>query len=288
MDLGEGLTVPLPTTRPVRFTGVRVTLRAILRVILTAIVTVALSGCGEAVLNYSPPVFSAVEFSIGSDGQVSVHAGPSIVTPIGSFSVEDGVSHDFTPPDNSTLVVIRHWQHGHLHDSAYSLRATKALVVVLDGRTTITASNRQFFVDASAGTVRRILVRDPAAPGSPDTPPAVAGAPAAGAPATDASVKPATVVRRYVAAINARDYGIAWDLGGRNLGDPYDRFVAGFAVTDHDRLTVLRERGARVAVRLVADECGGRRQQTFEGDYVVRNGSIVDASLRRVRLVGRC
>src|SRR5574341_1463957 len=70
---------------------------------------------------------------------------------------------------------------------------------------------------------------------------------------------PATVVRRFYAAINDRDYPTAWALGGKNLGRSYQAFVAGFADTDHDDLRITAVRGQLVDVRLVATQDGGTR-----------------------------
>jgi len=92
-------------------------------------------------------------------------------------------------------------------------------------------------------------------------------------------IDPAVVVQGYIDAINAHDYQTAWSLGGRNLRpSTFDAFVAGFADTRHDTLTVLGVHGGTVQVRLIAEHTDGRRTR-FEGYYLVEQGRIVDASL---------
>ncbi|MFI7005930.1 excalibur calcium-binding domain-containing protein [Streptomyces sp. NPDC050145] len=91
----------------------------------------------------------------------------------------------------------------------------------------------------------------------------------------------ASVVRSYVAAINARDYARAWDLGGRNLSGSYAQFVAGFAGTAHDTVRILGSDRTSASVRLEATQTDGSLK-VFEGTYTVRDGTIVGADLHEV------
>ncbi len=94
------------------------------------------------------------------------------------------------------------------------------------------------------------------------------------APTTPAVVLgPADVVEQYVAAINAHDYQRAWTLGGQNLGQSYPAFVAGFAGTDHDELTIESVRGDVVTIDLVAVQTDGG-QHTYHGTYTVVGNMI--------------
>jgi hypothetical protein len=92
---------------------------------------------------------------------------------------------------------------------------------------------------------------------------------------------PAAVVGDYFAAINARDYRQAWRIGGKHFSPSYEDFVPGFAETEHDTVTVLNVDGPLVAIRLVADESGGR-QSVYQGTYTVEHGELVAADLHRV------
>jgi len=104
---------------------------------------------------------------------------------------------------------------------------------------------------------------------------------------------PVVVVRSFIHAINARDYGRAWDLGGKNLGRPFDTFAAGFADTQHDTLIVLTVHGRTVRVRLIADHFNGQRT-VFEGSYTVEQGEmylfrwLVEPHCGWVDLLGWC
>jgi hypothetical protein len=97
-----------------------------------------------------------------------------------------------------------------------------------------------------------------------------------------ANPDPASIVQKFIDAINARDYGKAWDLGGKNLGRPYKAFAAGFADTRHDTLIILAVHGRTVAVRLIADHYDGQRA-IFEGSYAVEQGEIIGARLHGVK-----
>ncbi|AOW88414.1 hypothetical protein TPA0906_32210 [Streptomyces olivaceus] len=90
---------------------------------------------------------------------------------------------------------------------------------------------------------------------------------------------PAATVTAYFDAINERDFPTAWDLGGRNLDEDYDHFVAGFDTTESDELTVVGTTGEDVSVTFVARQTDGS-QQAFDGTYTVRDGVIVDAAVQ--------
>ncbi|WP_254705802.1 excalibur calcium-binding domain-containing protein [Streptomyces vilmorinianum] len=109
-------------------------------------------------------------------------------------------------------------------------------------------------------------------PTPPSTPPKPTAAPTADA---------ASTVEAYFAAINARDYRRAWDLGGKNLGGSYESFQAGFADTVQDTVRIVDVQDGAVTVTLDALQADGT-VRSFEGTYEVRNGVIVDADVRLV------
>jgi hypothetical protein len=98
----------------------------------------------------------------------------------------------------------------------------------------------------------------------------------------------ADVVKRYYAALNARDYDTAWRQWG-NDGPPnqtLDRFRAGFADTRSTQVTVGRltpgDAGAgsvyqTVPVQVEAVLADGSHQR-FAGNYVVRRVNDIDGS----------
>lgn len=97
--------------------------------------------------------------------------------------------------------------------------------------------------------------------------------------ATTDETGPEATVTAYFDAINNRDFAAAWELGGRNLNQDYDTFVAGFATTQRDDLTVTGTSGDDVSVTVVAWETDGT-QTTFEGTYTVSGGVITSADMR--------
>jgi hypothetical protein len=133
-----------------------------------------------------------------------------------------------------------------------------------------------------------------AAPPPSSQPPAttqVSTLPATGAPTTTQAHRtpadPATVVRRFYAAINDHDYPTAWSLGGNHLGTrSYQTFAAGFADTDHDQLRITAVRGQLVDVVIVASRDGGARQTTYAGTYRVSGGAITRGRLHVVNQTG--
>ncbi len=91
----------------------------------------------------------------------------------------------------------------------------------------------------------------------------------------------ASVVQDYYAAVNARDYRRAWDLGGKNLGGSYSSFAAGFADTARDTVRIVGVSGDVVTVTLEAEQRDGS-VRTFAGTYTVRGGVIVAADIQAV------
>jgi hypothetical protein len=89
------------------------------------------------------------------------------------------------------------------------------------------------------------------------------------------------VVRAYVAAINARDYAAAWNLGGDHLSPSFAQFVAGFAGTAQDSVTIIAATGSSVLVNLTAVQTDGSRD-LYAGIYVVRDGVITASALQRL------
>jgi hypothetical protein len=85
---------------------------------------------------------------------------------------------------------------------------------------------------------------------------------------------PGHVVLAYYSAINHHEYRRAWRLGGRNLGQAYAKFSAGFSGTDHDTVRILSVSGDLVNIRLTATQTDGNLK-IFQGTYTVRRGHIV-------------
>jgi hypothetical protein len=108
---------------------------------------------------------------------------------------------------------------------------------------------------------------------------------ASSTPATGRAVSvpatPATVVRRYYAAISRRDYARAWRLGGDNTKTSYPQFVAGYSQTQRDVVTILKSASDQVAASIVAVQTDGSVKK-FEGTYLVRSGVITSFNVHQV------
>ncbi|MGX9890324.1 hypothetical protein [Streptomyces sp. NPDC002276] len=85
---------------------------------------------------------------------------------------------------------------------------------------------------------------------------------------------PETAVTAYFAAINNHEYQTAWDLGGKNLGDPdYDAFVAGYATTERDSISQVSVQGTVVTLVLNALQTDGT-SHSYHATYTVLDGVI--------------
>jgi len=92
-------------------------------------------------------------------------------------------------------------------------------------------------------------------------------------PQAQTATSPCTTVRAFIRAINARDWGKVWELGGKNLGEPFRKLVAGFRDTRHDVLTRIVSHGDIVNAQIRAHETGGT-VQTIALTYTVQAGVI--------------
>jgi serine/threonine protein kinase len=127
------------------------------------------------------------------------------------------------------------------------------------------------FVAGVVGTVAyRLANRTDAS-----TPPPAATKTITVPPRTDA----ATVVREYFAAINARRYRFAWELTPET--QPYAKFVAGFAGTEHDYLKIVSVQGDVVTAQLEAMQTSGVFK-VYKGTYTVTNGVISGADVQQI------
>jgi hypothetical protein len=95
---------------------------------------------------------------------------------------------------------------------------------------------------------------------------------------TAGAADPGATVQRYFAAINNHDFKTAWDLGGKNLDSSYSSFVAGFAGTAQDTVSVASVQGTTVSVSLLAQQTDGT-QKSYSGRYTVVDGVITNASV---------
>ncbi|HEY7429866.1 MAG TPA: helix-turn-helix domain-containing protein [Streptosporangiaceae bacterium] len=96
-----------------------------------------------------------------------------------------------------------------------------------------------------------------------------------------APLRPAAIVRAYIAAINGHHYARAWRLGGRNTGDSYGSFAEGFSGTARDTLSIVSVSGNVVTARLRAQQTDGT-VSVYEGTYTVQHGVITGFDVAQV------
>ena len=111
--------------------------------------------------------------------------------------------------------------------------------------------------------------------------PTVASSAPAASRAVSAPATPATVVRRYYAAISRRAYRRAWLLGGDHTPSSYSQFVAGYSGTQRDEVTILSSSGDQVTAKFAALQTDGSVKY-YRGSYVVQNGVITSFNVTQV------
>jgi Protein kinase domain len=111
--------------------------------------------------------------------------------------------------------------------------------------------------------------------------PTVASTAPATSRAVSAPATPATVVRRYYAAISRRAYRRAWLLGGDHTPSSYSQFVAGYSGTQRDEVTILSSSGDQVTAKFAALQTDGSVKY-YRGSYVVLSGVITSFSVTQV------
>jgi hypothetical protein len=104
---------------------------------------------------------------------------------------------------------------------------------------------------------------------------------ASGSPSPSPSPStPAAVVQSYFAAITAKNYQLAWSLGGDNLGGTFAQFEAGFADTASDTVSIVSVQGGTVTVNLTAAQTNGT-DNFYSGVYIVSGGVITASDVQR-------
>lgn len=130
-------------------------------------------GCGANVsgsvkAGYTPP-FVPITILIGSDGSIGLGAEQRVVTPIGTFSLQEDVTHNAALDDYPLALIIRHRAGGGLVDDVFQVELQE-VEILLNGQTRVVISNRRVLVDASKGDVQSVVVRDARATGQDSRP----------------------------------------------------------------------------------------------------------------------
>ncbi len=160
---------------------------------------------------------------------------------------------------------------------------TAVVVGVLAGLVAVflVAAGVSYFVLRGNGTpasgpspaITQTVTASPSTATSPATPSTTANTPP---PAGG----PAATVQAYYKAINDHRYARAWRLGGKNTGSTYSDFVAGYAGTAQDTVTIQSVNGNTVTATLSAQQTDGTIK-TYQGTYVVTNGVITQFNVQQ-------
>ena len=92
---------------------------------------------------------------------------------------------------------------------------------------------------------------------------------------------PSQVVQAYYQAINEHRYQVAWQLGGKNTGQSYASYVAGFNGTASDVLLIGEASGDMVRGTLTANQTDGSIK-TYSGSYTVQGGVITTFQVAQI------
>src|SRR2546430_625903 len=83
------------------------------------------SSCGtDASISYTTP-FIPVIFAINTNGDISIQAGASIVTPLGTFAINGEGTASLQPKDDTLLLTIRHQHNDSIVDTVYRINTGK-------------------------------------------------------------------------------------------------------------------------------------------------------------------
>jgi hypothetical protein len=127
---------------------------------------VGAAGCEDTDPSISfTPAFSPITFTLDTSGKITVSAGKAIVTPIGIFSVDAGVEHQFSVNPKGYLTAVFRYVKPKLGlvEAGYLIRTDHRIEPELDGQSLATAQGGLLRVDATEaapGEVTRLKISD--------------------------------------------------------------------------------------------------------------------------------
>jgi hypothetical protein len=147
--------------------------RTFVALLTFSIIVAVITSCGSGTsatgeFGYRLP-FLPFTLAIDTNGNISIHGDASIVTPLGTFSVDANVSKGLAQVPDATLLIIRHKKNGFTVDDVFRI-GNEEIVVTINGLVTLTATNGRVFVDATKAHVQSIEVRSAAAKSSSPQP----------------------------------------------------------------------------------------------------------------------
>ncbi|WP_406300573.1 hypothetical protein OG948_41315 (plasmid) [Embleya sp. NBC_00888] len=107
------------------------------------------AGVEDPVIGYA---VGPIKFSISTRGKISIALGARWVTPVGTFSIDEGVDSSKKTAGNELIVVIRHTEDGTVKESVFRVAAAKGLRVTMEGRVVQEFSPGRVLIEADPGT----------------------------------------------------------------------------------------------------------------------------------------
>ncbi|KUL38309.1 SH3 domain-containing protein [Streptomyces regalis] len=133
---------------------------------MTLMALVGAAGCDNSDASASfTPAFAPVTFTLDSSGKITVSVGRSFVTPIGVFSVDAGVEHQFEIDPKGYLTAIFRYvspKQG-LVEAGYLIRTDRRVEPSLDGQSLAPAKGGTLRIDATdaePGETTQLTVSD--------------------------------------------------------------------------------------------------------------------------------
>ncbi|MEV0637053.1 SH3 domain-containing protein [Streptomyces sp. NPDC050619] len=127
---------------------------------------VGAAGCEDSDPSVSfTPAFAPVTFTLDASGKISISAGKAIVTPIGIFSVDAGVEHQFSVSPKRYLTAVFRYVKPKLGlvEAGYLIRTDRRIEPELDGQSLASAQGGLLRIDATEaepGEVTRLKISD--------------------------------------------------------------------------------------------------------------------------------
>src|ERR1700730_17433100 len=127
-------------------------MRRLVRVVATLITVMATTAvstsCANGVsvngdIGYTPP-FLPVTLTIDTNGNIAIHGDTSIVTPVGTFTIEANIAKGLAGTSDNTLLIIRHRKGSSIVDDVYTVQSDK-IVVIVDGLTKLVVTSDRVF-----------------------------------------------------------------------------------------------------------------------------------------------
>jgi hypothetical protein len=109
-------------------------------------------------LSFQPPLLPVI-FAIDTQGHISIEGNTSIVTEVGTFSIDADIPSSLQPENQYLLLIIKHRLNNTLVDTIYKIETGRDEVfIVTRGITATDITRNQIILDASGGDIQRIQV----------------------------------------------------------------------------------------------------------------------------------